>query len=257
MLERLFAQAKEDASLREQAVTKADLLTAISALQVPPNVYEALKPSSNIKLIAEIKRASPSKGFLAEIPNAAELAAGYESSGAHAVSVLTESSGFGGNLEDLRAVAREVQLPVLRKDFISNEYQILEARAAGASFILLILSYLEVSQARDLMSIASSLDLGVLVETHTRAEVDSAAALGARLIGINTRNLKTFETDPALFEELAEALPSDVIKVAESSVKTLADVRRYRDSGADVVLVGEALVTGDWKKLIPEIVSVS
>jgi indole-3-glycerol phosphate synthase len=257
VLERLFAQAKEDASLREQAVTKTDLLTAISALQAPPDVYEALKPSSNIKLIAEIKRASPSKGFLAEIPNAAELATGYENSGAHAVSVLTESSGFGGNLDDLRAVAREVQLPVLRKDFISNEYQILEARAAGASFILLILSYLEVSQARDLMSIASSLDLGVLVETHSRDEVDSAAALGARLIGINTRNLKTFETDPALFEELAEALPSDVIKVAESSVKTLADVRRYRDSGADVVLVGEALVTGDWKKFIPEIVSVS
>ena len=257
MLEKLFAQALQDANQREKLVSKADLLEAISKLPPPPDVYQALKPSSSVKLIAEIKRASPSRGFLAEIPDAAELAIGYQNSGAHAISVLTETSGFMGSMEDLRATAGAVEIPVLRKDFISNEYQILDARAAGASFILLILSYLDIRRAEELMSFASSLDLGVLVETHSEAEVLAALSIEAKLIGINTRDLKTFATDPKLFAQLAGSLPSHVIKVAESSVKNIDDVKRYRDSGADVVLVGEALVTGDWQKLIPQIVAVS
>lgn len=257
MLDKLFAQAQKDAEEREQRVSRSELEKLVEALPGPLDVYEALKPAEKVKLIAEIKRASPSKGFLAEIANPAELALGYQTSGAHAISVLTEASGFQGSLEDLREVAASVEVPVLRKDFISSEYQILEARASGASFVLLILSYLEAGQAKQLMTFASSLNLGVLVETHSYEEVSAALSLDARLVGINTRDLKTFHTDPRLFDDLASALPPSVIKVAESSVKTLDDVKRYRESGADVVLIGEALVTGDWSKLIPQIVSVS
>lgn len=257
MLEKLFAQALRDSNLREQTVSKLALQETISQLPAPIDAYEALKPSGSVKLIAEIKRASPSKGFLAEIPSAGYLGRGYQASGAHAISVLTETSGFNGSLEDLKAVTKAVDIPVLRKDFISNEYQILEARAAGASFVLLILSYLDANQAGQLMSYANSLGLGVLVETHSEQEIETAVSLGAKLIGINTRNLNTFQTDPELFSKLADQLPTGVIKVAESAVKTLDDVRLYRDSGADVVLIGEALVTGDWEKLIPQIVSVS
>lgn len=257
MLDTLFAQAQKDAEEREQRVTRSELEKLVETLPGPLDVYEALKPAEKVKLIAEIKRASPSKGFLAEIANPAELALGYQASGAHAISVLTEASGFQGSLEDLREVAASVEVPVLRKDFISSEYQILEARASGASFVLLILSYLEAGRAKQLMTFASSLNLGVLVETHSYEEVSAALSLDARLVGINTRDLKTFQTDPRLFDDLASALPPSVIKVAESSVKTLDDVKRYRESGADVVLIGEALVTGDWSKLIPQIVSVS
>lgn len=257
MLEKLFAQALSDSTDREKLVSRSELEKQISSLAKPADVYKALQPGQAIKLIAEIKRASPSKGFLAEIPNPGELAVGYQSCGANAISVLTETSGFNGSLEDLKLVSSMVEIPVLRKDFISSEYQVLEARAAGASFILLILSHLSEHEARDLMELAASLDLGVLVETHSRQEIDIALGLGAQLVGINTRDLQTFETDPGLFEQLARNLPEGVIKVAESSVKSIDDVERYRDSGADVVLIGEALVTGDWKTFIPQIVSVS
>lgn len=257
MLEELFRKASNDSSEREVEKPFEQLLAEIANVPRPINIYERLAKTDRVRLVAEIKRASPSKGFLAEIPDAGELAKGYELAGADAISVLTEGSGFRGSLADLEQASRAVSVPTLRKDFISNEYQILEARLAGASFVLLILSYLEETHARELYEFAASLGLGVLFETHREAEIEAAVGLGAKLIGINTRDLTTFNTDLGLFEKLAGQLPSDAIAVAESSVRTIDDVRRYRSAGADAVLVGEALVTGDWQALIPQIVSVA
>ncbi len=257
MLETLFKAAAEASREREKLVSYSSLVDTVSSLRAPKNIYSALAPIDRVRLIAEIKRASPSKGFLAEIADPAEMAIGYEQSGADAVSVLTEESGFLGRLEDLVSVSNAVSIPTLRKDFISNEYQILEARNAGASFILLILSYLNSKQVCELYRFAEQLDMGVLVEAHTEIEIEAAGNLGCRLIGINTRDLKTFKTDIGLFEKLASKLPAGVIRVAESSVRSIEDVQRYRSAGADCVLVGEALVTGDYKKLIPQIVSVA
>ena len=257
MLEGLFRKAAEDAAKRESITSFESLLGSLAHIPRPINVYDRLSKIERIRLIAEIKRASPSKGFLAEIPDVTEFARGYELSGADAISVLTESSGFKGSLDDLVAASKAVSIPTLRKDFISNEYQILEARVAGASFVLLILSYLDQKRASELADFATSLGLGVLFETHSESELNVAGELGARLIGINTRDLKTFQTDLALFERLASLIPTNAVSVAESAVKNLDDVRRYRAAGADVVLVGEALVTGNWRELIPQIVSVS
>ena len=257
MLEALFAAAAAESNKRREVISESMLFEKISHTPKPAGVYEALARSSRIKLIAEIKRASPSRGFLAEIANPEQLAVSYQTAGADAISVLTETSGFNGTLDDLERVSQNVQIPVLRKDFISTEYQLLEARAAGASFALLILAQLTANQVDQLMKFAHEIGLSVLVETHNEEEVDTAASLGARLIGINTRDLKTFRTDISLFERLAGLLPQSAIRVAESSVKEIGDVRRYRNAGADVVLVGEALVTGDHQALIPQIISVS
>lgn len=257
MLETLFKAAADASREREKLVSYSSLVDLVSSLGAPRNIYAALAPTDRVRLIAEIKRASPSKGYLAEIPDPAQMAISYEQSGADAVSVLTEETGFLGKLEDLVSVSNAVSIPTLRKDFISNEYQILEARKAGASFILLILSYLNKEQVSDLFRFAEDLGMGVLVEAHTETEIETAGDLGCRLIGINTRDLKTFRTDIGLFEKLANRLPTEVIRVAESSVRSIEDVQRYRAAGAHCVLVGEALVTGDYRKLIPQIVSVA
>ena len=257
MLAKLFRAAESDSAERELSLPFSLLEEIAAQTPNPVDAYQALARANNIKLIAEIKRASPSRGDLAEIPDPAAHGLGYQEAGAHAISVLTERSGFRGSLEDLRAVSEAVSIPTLRKDFISNEYQILEAKAAGAAMVLLILAYLPNEVFLRLFSFAHSIGLAVLVETHTEAEIDTAALAGSQLIGINTRDLKTFATDIGLFERMAARLPSNAIRVAESSVKDLEDVRRYRDSGADVVLVGEALVTGDYRSLIPKITSLS
>jgi indole-3-glycerol phosphate synthase len=257
VLDSLFKASFEAALAREQQVPFSELHEIVAALTPAVDAYSVLARSNRIKLIAEIKRASPSRGFLAEIHEPALLARDYEHFGAHAISVLTEGTGFGGSLDDLIAVSKEVSIPTLRKDFISTEYQILEARAAGAAFILLILSHLSKSEAQKLLDFTHQVGMAALVETHSEAEIDASLEIGSKLIGINTRDLKTFKTDNSLFEKLALRLPNDVVRVAESSVKSVDDVKRYRDAGADVVLVGEALVTGDYQKLIPEFVSVA
>lgn len=256
MLDGLFQQALLSSQRRQESISISDLESSAGFARTPIDAYSALAPSKNIKLIAEIKRASPSKGHLAEIPDASVQALLYQKSGAHAISVLTEESGFLGRLEDLSVARSAVSIPLLRKDFISSEYQILEAKANGADLVLLILSWLPAVDYARLSAFATSLGLGVLTETHTLEEIRIANDLGARLLGINTRNLIDFKTDIGLFEKMASALNPDAIKVAESSVKTVSDVKRYRDAGADVVLVGEALVTGNPETLIPEFVSI-
>jgi indole-3-glycerol phosphate synthase len=257
VLAQLFEAAAEDAAERERSISRAELESAAQEVVLPPSAYDSLAKAEQIKLIAEIKRASPSRGEMAEIPDPADLGIGYQAAGAHAISVLTERSGFRGSLEDLEVVSKSVAIPTLRKDFISNEYQILEAKVAGASMVLLILAQLNSADFKRLFDFAHAIGLEVLVETHNEAEIEVAASQSAKLIGINTRDLKTFKTDIGLFETMASILPARAIRVAESSVRSISDVQRYRDAGADVVLVGEALVTGDYRSLIPQIISVS
>lgn len=257
MLDGLFQAALADSQARERSLSYQALEELALSTPVPQDAELALSKTSRMRLIAEIKRASPSKGELAAIPDAAAQGLGYEQAGADAISVLTERTGFKGSLEDLRAVSAATSIPTLRKDFISNEYQLLEARASGAAMALLILSWLEKDHYLRLKAFAESIGLKVLVETHSPQEIEVAAESGAKLIGINTRDLVTFQTDIGLFEKLAGMLPDTSVKIAESSVKTIDDVRRYRAAGADCVLVGEALVTGDYRELIPQIISVA
>ena len=193
-------------------------------------------------VIAEVKRRSPSKGDLADIPDPAALAREYAAGGAAAISVLTEQRRFGGSLDDLRAVRAAVDVPLLRKDFIVTDYQLLEARAAGADLALLIVAALADDELRRLHDTARELGLTVLVEVHDEAETERAVALGAELIGVNARNLKTLEVDPDAFGRLAPLVPDDRVLVAESGISGPTDVKRYVAEGARVVLVGEALV---------------
>lgn len=203
-----------------------------------------------MKVIAEVKRASPSRGAIAEIADPAALARTYAASGASTISVLTEQRRFKGSLADLAAVRAAVDVPVLRKDFVSTAYQVLEARAAGADLVLLIVAALPDEQLRPLLTLVHDLRMTALVETHDEREVDRALAAGARLVGVNARDLDTFELDRGLFGRVAGRIPAGVVKVAESAVRTAEDVAAYRAAGADVVLVGEALVTGDPARLI-------
>jgi len=245
VLDSLVAGALHDASerrgLRSLASVEADALARPAAL----DVLAALAPADRVKIIAEVKRASPSRGPLADIPDPAALAVSYETGGASAISVLTEGRRFGGSLADLEAVREVVGIPVLRKDFIADPYQVFEARAAGADLVLLIAAALEQPLMQQLFDLIDSLGMTALVETHNADEVSRALDLGASVVGVNARDLSTFELDQDLFGSLADQIPSGVIRVAESAVKTAADVAHYRAAGADVVLVGEALVTSD------------
>jgi indole-3-glycerol phosphate synthase len=204
-----------------------------------------LAPADRVKIIAEVKRASPSRGSLAEIPDPALLARSYQSGGASAISVLTEQRRFNGSLSDLEAVRAAVTVPVLRKDFVAEPYQVFEARAAGADIVLLIVAALDQPTLRSLAALVAELGMTALVETHSAEELDRALEIGATLVGVNARNLTTFELDRDLFGRLADRIPDGVIRVAESAVLSAADVAHYRADGADVVLVGEALVTND------------
>ena len=227
--------------MRPLAAVEAAALARPTAL----DAVSALAPADRVKIIAEVKRASPSRGTLAEIPDPAALAVSYETGGASAISVLTEGRRFGGSLADLEAVREVVSIPVLRKDFIAEPYQVFEARAAGADLVLLIAAALDQRTMLALHELISELGMTALVETHNADEVSRAIDLGASVVGVNARDLSTFELDQDLFGSLADRIPSGVIRVAESAVKTAADVAHYRAAGADVVLVGEALVTSD------------
>jgi indole-3-glycerol phosphate synthase len=242
VLSDLVSGALEDAA--ERRTTLGYSAVEAAALERPAalDVLAALAPSDRVKIIAEVKRASPSRGPLAEIADPAALAASYESGGASAISVLTEGRKFGGSLADLEAVRASVSVPVLRKDFIADPYQVLEARAAGADLVLLIVAALEQKQLGELHDLIGQLGMTALVETHSAEEVSRALDIGAPIVGVNARNLSTFELDQNLFGSLADSIPAGVVRVAESAVKSAADVAHYRSAGADVVLVGEALV---------------
>jgi indole-3-glycerol phosphate synthase len=241
----LVSGALIDASERRASRTLAEVEASALARPAAIDALAALAPASRVRIIAEVKRASPSRGVLADIPDPAALAVSYQTGGASAISVLTEGRKFGGSLADLEAVRDAVTVPVLRKDFIAEPYQVFEARAAGADLVLLIVAALDQVTLVRLFELTSQLGMAVLVETHSADEVSRALDIGAGLVGVNARDLSTFELDQNLFGSLAGQIPSGVIRVAESAVKSAADVAHYREAGADVVLVGEALVTGD------------
>ena len=219
---------------------------ARQAEEMPParDFASALR-GATMRVIAEVKRASPSKGPIRLDLDAAALAREYATAGAAAISVLTQEEGFRGSLDDLAAVRKAVELPVLRKDFIVEVYQAYEARAYGADAILLIVAALSPDQLKDLLALAHTVGLAVLAESHGEREVEEAVAAGAQVVGINNRNLKDFTVDIETTLRLRPLIPAGVVTVSESGIRTASDVRRLRDAGVDAVLVGESLVASD------------
>ncbi|GAA3832589.1 indole-3-glycerol phosphate synthase TrpC [Brevibacterium ammoniilyticum] len=240
VLDDIIAGVREDLEARRREVP----LTAIVEAAAAAEPVRAFDLDADFGVIAEVKRRSPSRGDLAEIPDPGTLAGLYASGGARAISVLTEGRRFSGSLADLDAVRAAVDIPVLRKDFMVEEYQFHEARAHGADLVLLIVAALDPVQLRDFHDLAASLGMTALVETHSEAEMETAIDIGARLIGVNTRNLKDLSVDTARFAPLAGRAPAEATLVAESGVAGTADVEAYARAGADAVLVGEALVIG-------------
>jgi indole-3-glycerol phosphate synthase len=222
-------------------VPERDLRAALADAPAPRDAMPAFREPA-ISVIAEVKRRSPSKGDLAGITDPAALAEQYAEGGAAAISVLTEGRRFGGSLDDLLAVRAAVDTPLLRKDFIVDEYQLVESRAAGADLALLIVAALGDDDLHRLHDQARELGLTVMVEVHDEEETERAVELGAELIGINARNLKTLAVDPTTFGRLAPLVPADRVLVAESGISGPDDVALYAAEGARAVLVGEALV---------------
>jgi indole-3-glycerol phosphate synthase len=242
VLESIIEGVREDLAARESTVPFEEIKRRSAATPPPHDVLAALR-APGVGVIAEVKRRSPSKGELAEIGDPAELAADYASAGARVISILTEQRRFGGSLADLDAVRARVTAPLLRKDFIISPYQVHEARAHGADMVLLIVSALEQNALVSLLDRVESLGMTALVEVHTAEEADRALEAGAKVIGINARNLRTLEVDRGVFGRIAPGLPVDILKVAESGVRGPSDLMAYAGSGADAVLVGEGLVT--------------
>jgi indole-3-glycerol phosphate synthase len=242
-LDDIIAGVREDLAVRQSEVS-LDRLKQLVQQQSPALDPMPVLNGPGVAVIAEVKRSSPSKGALATIADPAALAAEYEAGGAAAISVLTEARRFGGSLEDLVRVRRAVDVPVLRKDFIVTAYQLFEARAAGADLALLIVAALTDVELVCLIERAESIGLTPLVEVHTSEEITRAVSAGARVIGVNARNLRNLEVDPTTFARLAPEIPDGIVRIAESGVRGPHDVIELARAGADVVLVGEALVTG-------------
>ena len=255
VLDQIIEGVREDLAERKKLVELNELIAKISEVNPVIDVLPSLQ-SSKLSVIAEVKRSSPSKGALAQISDPAALALSYQTGGAIAVSVLTESRKFGGSLADLAAVRSAVNIPILRKDFTVDEYQIFEARAYGADIILLIVAALSDLQLSEFFVISKSLGMQVLVETHTLEEVERALLLDPEIIGVNARDLTTLKINQNAFNELAIAIPAGTVKVAESGIASLADVISYRNSGAEAILVGEALVKdGDPAQMIQNFIN--
>ena len=243
VLEEIIEGVRADLAER-QAVTSLDDLKARARTQ--PSGKDGVRAlrGEGVAVIAEVKRSSPSKGALAAITDPAGLAADYESGGASVISVLTEQRRFGGSLQDLKDVRARVDIPVLRKDFIVSSYQLWEARAHGADLALLIVAALEQDALISLIERAESIGLTPLVEVHDEAEIERAVDAGAKIIGVNARDLRTLKVDRDTFTRLAPHIPDSIVRVAESGVRGPHDLIAYANAGADAVLVGESLVTG-------------
>jgi len=240
-LDDIVAGVREQVEARQQRVPLAELRDRVAAAPPVRDAYSVLR-RPGVGVIAEIKRASPSAGQLAEIPDPAALAGEFAAGGARCISVLTEPQWFAGSLDDLAAVRGAVEVPVLRKDFVVSSYQVHEARAYGADLVLLIVAALEQKVLIGLRERIESLGMTALIEVHDEDEADRALEAGARVIGVNARNLRTMEVDRSVFERVAPGLPNHVVKIAESGVRGPHDLIRYASAGADAVLVGEGLV---------------
>ena len=252
VLDELVAGALQDQRTREQAMPLDAVKQAAAAAPAPLDARRWLRHADAVPIIAEIKRASPSKGHLADIPDPAALAAEYERGGAAAISVLTEGRRFLGSLDDLDRVRAAVHIPVLRKDFITTPYQIWEARAHGADIVLLIVAALDDATLRELLDLTHELGMTALVETHTAEEIERAVQAGAAVIGINARNLKDLSVNVGNYRELAASLPPDFIMGAEAGVVGGVEVADPARAGADAVLVGEGVATAERHDLAVE-----
>lgn len=243
VLDEILEEVRADLTARQQQVPLDRLKEMARQADSPRDALAALR-GHDVAVIAEVKRASPSKGAMAAIADPAALARDYEAGGASIISVLTEGRRFAGSLDDLAAVRDAVRVPVLRKDFVVSSYQLWEARAYGADMVLLIAAALAQNALVSLVERAESIGLVPLVEVHAESEVPRAVEAGARVIGVNARNLATLEVDRGVFARLAPQIPEGIIKIAESGVRGPHDLLAYAASGADAVLVGESLVTG-------------
>jgi indole-3-glycerol phosphate synthase len=255
VLDEIIVGVREDLALRQEKVSIDELKNQVEKVAKAIDPYPIFN-EAGVAVIAEVKRSSPSKGDLSEITDPALLAKEYEAGGASCISVLTEERRFKGSLADLAAVRKAVEIPVLRKDFIVSSYQLWEARAYGADLALLIVAALDQEALVSLIERSKSIGLTPLVEVHTEEEVKRAAAAGAKLIGINARNLKTLEVDRNTFIKLAPLVPSECILVAESGVRDKHDLITYANAGAHAVLVGESLVVHkDPREAVHELVT--
>jgi len=245
-LSEILAAKRREVESRRAAVSERELRARLAEARPPRGFQAALSPRGGpLGVIAEVKRASPSVGAIDTGVDAVALARRYAAGGARAISVLTDGPGFGGSLEDLRAVREALSIPVLRKDFLVDPYQVLEARAAGADAVLLIVAALAREDLAAMLDVVRSLGMDALVEVHTAAELEVALSVGATIVGINNRDLVSFKVDLAVSEALLPQLPDGVVGVAESGVRTLADAVRLRRAGASNLLVGEALVRAE------------
>jgi indole-3-glycerol phosphate synthase len=243
VLAAIVAATRRRLEVQREAGGAAAIRTAAEARE-PAGLHfvEQLARGDSVNVIAECKRRSPSRGVLRADYDAPAIAAAYEASGAAAISVLTEPTFFDGCLDHLRAVRARVRLPLLRKDFVIDEFQLFEARAAGADAVLLIVAALAPDLFRRLHDRAGELGLAVLVEVHDRDELKVALSASPRLVGVNNRNLRTLAVDPSASLSLVGSIPDDVVAVAESGLRRRDDLRRLRDAGYDAFLVGERLV---------------
>jgi indole-3-glycerol phosphate synthase len=239
VLDSIIEGVREDLAIRRKSM--AQILEALDQA-APVRDPLASLIDSQMSVIAEVKRASPSKGALSPINDPAALAEKYEVAGASIISVLTEHRRFGGSLDDLDSVRARVNTSILRKDFIVDEYQIFESRAHGADVILLIVAAISKSQLTDYHQIANELGMRVIVEVHTNDELERALDISPQIIGVNSRDLKTLEVSNLAFSELIPRIPTSIVRVAESGITTRADVDFAQKYGATAVLVGEALV---------------
>ena len=242
ILDDIVAYKREELALQKRQVALGQLQDMPLFHSQPPGFFQTLSAWNGRTIIAEVKKASPSKGVIRQDFDPLALARIYESSGAAAISVLTEKKFFQGSLEYLKQIRQQVALPLLRKDFVFDDYQVYEARAYGASAILLIVAILEDARLHDLMHLAQTLGIDCLVEVHDEAECERALAYGASLLGINNRDLRTFHTTIETTERLMQILPSDILVVSESGLSTRHQLDRLEAQGVRAFLIGETFM---------------
>lgn len=240
LLDRLVLEARQDLQRRRHLMDDSRFEESVAAYQ--PKDFRAALRQPELAVIAEMKQRTPSMGVLSDDYRPADLAHAYAEGGAAAISVLTHMAGFGGRPEHVRAVRAATGLPILRKDFVTDPFEIAEARACGADAVLLIVAALERDQLKDLVAVARSRGVAALVEAHDESEAAAALEAGARIVGVNHRDLRTFAVDLGLTERLRRLVPADVVLVAESGIHSAGDARRLREAGADAILVGEELM---------------
>ena len=249
MLDEIVEKTKERVEMAKSILPLEDIKKQVSLLEISNEFpFKKALSGEDISIIAEVKKASPSKGLIAEDFDYLAIAKEYEAAGASAISVLTEPYFFQGSDEYLEEIAKEVNIPVLRKDFVVDEYMIWQAKALGASAVLLIVSVLDIVQLKKYLDLAHDLGLSAIVEAHEGDEIMRALTVGAEFIGVNNRNLKDFTVDIENSISLRRCVSEDVIFISESGIKTKEDIRRLKENNVDAVLIGETLMKCDDKK---------